>query len=172
MSDVCLARFDEEAIEPFRERNSEFFSARLEAIDNEPVRDLKREFLSRTFEAETIEPVRDLSNEMCSAKFEDGLREATRPLPTPLVVEPARLRVALRDLRKEVCLARLEVRLKFAVTAAAQERGLELQTIFPESTLATTLPILVATETLRVLKKEFFSARLDARFNNPLKDLK
>ncbi len=53
-----------------------------------------------------------------------------------------------------------------------QERGLVLKINFPESTLATMLPIVNVIETARVLKKEFFSTRLETRLRDPVSVLK
>ena len=171
-SEVCLARFEAEATEPVNDRSREFFSAKLEAIENEPVRDLKSEFLSSRLEAEFTAPARDLNNETFSAKVEDGFNEASRPLPTPFAVEPASVRASLRDLRKKDSFVKVEAMFTFVVTVVEQERGLELQISFPELTLATMLPMVDVMESLRVLKMEFFSARLDARLRKALRDLK
>jgi hypothetical protein len=50
-----------------------------------------------------------------------------------------------------------------------QDRGLELQTSFPESTLATMLPIVIAIEAARVLKIEVARERLELRVREPLR---
>jgi hypothetical protein len=49
------------------------------------------------------------------------------------------------------------------VRVVEQERGPELQTSFPESTLATMLPIVIAIEPEKALTIEFFSARPETR---------
>jgi hypothetical protein len=53
-----------------------------------------------------------------------------------------------------------------------QERGLELQVNIPESTLATILPIVIVIVAASVLKIELFSARLEARLSELLRDLR
>jgi len=55
---------------------------------------------------------------------------------------------------------------------AEHERGLELQNNFPESTLATMLPITIVIEPASVLRNESFFARLDTRLREPVRVLK
>jgi len=61
---------------------------------------------------------------------------------------------------------------KVAVRAVEQERGLELQITFPESTLATMLPIVIAIDPANVLKIEFFAARVEGIVSESVRDLK
>jgi len=63
----------------------------------------------------------------------------------------------------------LRDRLRDPDRLAEHERGLELQINFPESTLATMLPIVNVIEAATVLKKEFFSIRLEARVKEPVR---
>ena len=61
---------------------------------------------------------------------------------------------------------------KVAVSVVEQERGLELQITFPESTLATMLPIVIAIDPANVLKIEFFVARVEGSVSESVRDLK
>ena len=74
-----------------------------------------------------------------------------------------------RDLNREVLSAKLEVVVMDAVRLVEQERGLELQTSFPESTLATMLPIVNAIESERALMIEVTWERLESRVKEPLR---
>jgi hypothetical protein len=58
-----------------------------------------------------------------------------------------------------------------AVRVVEQERGLELQINFPESTFATMLPIVSVIEAASALKIEVFSTKLEAELSEPLSDL-
>ena len=78
----------------------------------------------------------------------------------------------LRDLKNEFFSVILEAIFQVAVRVVEQERGLELQVNFPEFTLATMLPIVIAIEPENVLKTEFFSARLETEASEPLSDLR
>jgi hypothetical protein len=89
-----------------------------------------------------------------------------------LAIEPKTLRVPLRDLKKEVCLVALERIFQLAVTLVEQERGLELHTSFPESTLAAMFPVANAIESPNALNNEFFSPGFEAILSEPLRDRK
>ena len=52
--------------------------------------------------------------------------------------------------------------IQVAVRVVEQERGLELQINFPESTFATMLPIVMVMAAANVLNMEFLSAKLKA----------
>src|SRR5207237_1135061 len=155
--------------EPVRDRESVTWSVRLEDSDNEPDRLLARPLISEP--ARDNEPDKDLESETCSARLEDRHREPDRLLARPLISEAAIDREPDRDLSHEVCSTRPEVIVKVEVRLAEHERGLELQISFPESTLATMLPIVKVIEAASVLKKEFFSTRLETIASEPLKDL-
>jgi hypothetical protein len=170
--ETCLERLELKASEPVRERNSEFFSAILETEEIEPANERKRESCLARLVAEPNDPATDLNNEFFSARLDNGLREATRALPIPLAMEPAAVKVSLRDRRKDACFARLDTMFQFAVTVVEQARGLVLQTSFPESTFATRLPIVIVIESVSVLKMPFFAAWLDAVVREPISDLK
>ena len=71
--------------------------------------------------AEPNDPATDLNNEFFSARFEDGLSEATRALPIPLAIEPARLIEPVRDLKADLCSARPEATFQFVVRVVEQE---------------------------------------------------
>jgi hypothetical protein len=122
--------------------------------------------------AEPNDPATDLNNEFCSARLDNGLREATRALPIPLAIEPAAVKVSLRNRKNDACFARLDTIFQFAVTVLEQARGPVLQTSFPESTFATRLPIVIMIEPVTVLKKPFFAAPLDAVVKELISDLK
>jgi hypothetical protein len=158
--------------EPVTDRNSEFFSATFGIKDNEPVNERKRESCLTKFVADPNDPATALNNEFFSARFEDGLSEATRALPIPLAMEPAKLIEPVRDLKADACFARPEAIFQFVVRVVEQEWGLELQVSFPESTLADVLPIAFVIESVSVLRMEFFSARLDAWVMEPAKERK
>ena len=172
--ETCLKRLEPKVSEPVRERNSEFFSAILETEDIEPVNERKRESCSAKLVAEPIvnEPVNALNMEFFSARLDDGLTEATRALPIPLAIETAVVKVSLRDRKKEACFPRLDTVFQFAVAVVEQDRGLVLQTIFPESMFATRLPIVIVIESVSVLKMPFFVAPLDAVVKKSVSDLK
>ncbi len=170
--ETCFERLEPEASEPVRERNSEFFSAILETEDIEPANERKRESCLAKLVAEPDDPATDLNNEFFSARLDDGLSEATRALPIPLAIEPAAVKVSLRDRKKDACFARLDTIFQLAVTVVEQDRGLVLQTSFPESTFATRLPIVIVIESVSVLKIPFFAAPLDALVKAPVSDLK
>jgi len=170
--ETCLERLELKASEPVRERNSEFFSAILETEDIEPVNERKRESCLAKLVAEPNDPATDLNNEFFSARPDDGLSEATKALPIPFAIEPAAVKVSLRDRKKDACFPRLDAMFQFAVTVVEQDRGLVLQTSFPESTFATRLPIVIVIESVSVLKMPFFAAPLDAVVKNPVSDLK
>ena len=171
-TETCLVRLEPKASEPVRERNSEFFSAILETKEIESVNERKRESCLTRLVAKPNDPARDLNNEFFSARLDNGLSEATKALPIPLAMEPATVKVSLRDRKKDACLARLDTMFQFAVTVVEQARGLVLQTSFPESTFATRLPIVIAIESVSVLKMPFFVAPLDAVVKEPISDLK
>ena len=67
---------------------------------------------------------------------------------------------------------RAEPIVQVAVSVVEQERGLELQINFPESTFATMLPIVSVIEAAMVLKIEVFSALEDANWILAESDLK
>src|SRR5207244_2395996 len=77
-------------------------------------------------------------------------------LARPLVSETTIDSEPDRDLSREVCSTRPEVIVKVEVRLAEHERGLELQISFPESTLATMLPITNVIEAASVLMRELF----------------
>ena len=170
--ETCLERLEPKASEPVRERNSEFFSAILETEDIEPANERKRESCLAKLVAEPNDPATDLNNEFFWARLDDGPSEATRALPIPLAIEPAAVKVSLRDRKKDACFARLDTIFQFAVTVVEQDRGLVLQTSFPESTFATRLPIVIVIESVSVLKMPFEAAPLDALVRKPISDLK
>ena len=119
--ETCLEKLETEASEPLRERNNEFFSAIPETEDIEPANERKRESCLAKLVAEPNDPATDLNNEFFSARFEDGLSEATRALPIPLAIEPARLIEPVRDLKADVCFARPEAIFQFVVRVVEQE---------------------------------------------------
>jgi hypothetical protein len=132
---------------PLRDLNSEVFFAKLEAKDSEALRDLKSEVFSAKLEVEDSEAVRDLA--------------------ILLAWEEARLSEPDRDLNSEDLSARPDAMVQLAVRVVEQERGLELQISFPESTLATMLPIVIVIEAARALKIEVFSTKLAAKVREP-----
>jgi len=77
-----------------------------------------------------------------------------------------------KDLMNEDLSAKPEAIFQVAVWVVEQERGLELQITFPEFTLATMLPKVIAIEPVRVLKTESFATRLEAEASEPLSDLR
>jgi len=155
--------------EPARDLDSETCSTRPEAKPREPVKPLARPLTAEL--TRESEPEKALNHEVCSTKFEDRPRDPVRSLARPLVSEATIDREPDRDLSHEVCSTRPEVIVKVEVRLAEHERGLELQISFPESTLATMLPIVKVIEAASVLKKEFFSTRLETIASEPLKDL-
>jgi hypothetical protein len=170
--ETCLERLEDEESEPVTDRNKEFFSTTLDIKDNDPVNERKREPCLAKLVAEPNDPATDLNNEFFSARLDDGLSEATRALPIPLAMEPAAVNVSLRDRKKDACFERLDTMFQFAVTVVEQDRGLVLQTSFPELTFATRLPIVLVIESVSVLKMPFFAAPLDAVVKKPASDLK
>lgn len=62
--------------------------------------------------------------------------------------------------------------LRFALAEVEQERGLVLQINLPESTLPTRLPGAIVIESVKVLKSEFFSLKVEADAREPPRDLK
>jgi hypothetical protein len=112
----------------------------------DPDRDLNNELFSAKLEATFNAPVRDLNNELFSAKLE------------------VRVKAPIRDLKREDLSTKPEAIAQVEVRMVEHERGLELQISFPESTLATMLPVVIVTEAVSVLRIEFFSARPEARF--------
>jgi hypothetical protein len=170
--ETCLERLEPKASEPVRERNSEFFSAILETEDIEPANERKRESCLAKLVAEPNDPAPDLNNEFFSARLDDGLSEAIRALPIPFAIETAAVKVSLRDRKKDACFARLDTVFQLPVAVVEQDRGLVLQTRFPESTFATRLPIVIVIESVSVLKMPFCAALLDAEVKKPVSDLK
>src|SRR3989442_649550 len=152
--------------------NSEIFSAILGTENIEPANERKKEACLAKLVAEPNDPATDLSNEFFLARLDDGLSDATRALPIPLTIEPAAVKVSIRDRKKDARFARLDTVFQFAVTVVEQDRGLVLQTSFPESTLATRLPIVIVIESVSVLKMPFFAAPLDAVVKESVSDLK
>jgi len=170
--ETCLEKLETEASEPLRERNSEFFSAILEIEAIEPDNERKRESCLAKLIAEPNDPATDLNNEFFSARPDEGLSEATRALPIPFAIETAAVKVSLRDRKEDACFPRPDAMFQFAVTVVEQDRGLVLQTSFPESTFATRLPIVIVIESVSVLKMPFEAAPLDALVRKPISDLK
>ena len=180
--------------EPVRVLNSEFFFARLEARDSEALSDLKSEDFSRKLEAILNEPAKDLNKEDRSAKVEVRVKELARflkkdPLSTRLeekdtepvnalakaLVSEAAIETEnelVSDLKYARPSANPEPMVQAAFRPVEQERGIELQITFPESTLATMLPIVIAIDPANVLKIEFFSARVEESVSEPLRDLR
>ncbi len=66
---------------------------------------------------------------------------------------------------------RAESVIQVAVRVVEQERGLELQINFPESTFATMLPIVMIIAAANVLNMEFLSAKLEAAVRELLSNL-
>jgi len=66
---------------------------------------------------------------------------------------------------------RAEPVIQVAVRVVEQERGLELQINFPESTFATMLPIVMIIAAANVLNMEFLSAKLEAAVRELLSNL-
>src|SRR6266852_4461533 len=136
-------------------------------MPSEPVRDLERESCLATPEAilqvavRVVEQERGLELQVNAPEF-----TLATTLPVVNVIEAAMV------LKRESCLAKPEAILQVAVRVVEQERGLELQVNAPELTLATMLPIVNAIEAAKVLKIEDFSAKLEAKASEPLRDLK
>ena len=61
--------------------------------------------------------------------------------------------------------------IQVAVRVVEQERGLEWQINFPESTFATMLPIVMVMAAANVLNMEFLSAKLEAAVRELLSNL-
>jgi hypothetical protein len=151
------ARLSEEVIdlpiplvsEPVIEKEQARFLPR--ALVSEPVRD--------------SEPKSDLARPLAS--------EATRPnelvndLLIPLISDPVGKIDPFRDLENESFSATARDSPSDPEMVVEQERGLELQIIFPESTFATMLPIVNVIEAANVLMKMFFSTRLVTRPSEP-----
>jgi hypothetical protein len=150
-----------------RDLDREVCSPRFETRPREPVKLLARPLASEL--TRESEPEKALNHEVCSTKFEDRPRDPVRSVARPLVSEATIDSEPDRDLSHEVCSTRPEAIVKDEVRLAVHERGLELQISFPESTLATMLPIVNVIEAASVLKKEFFSTRLEARVREPLR---
>jgi len=170
--ETCLERLEPKVSEPVRERNSEFFSAILETEDIEPANERKKESCLAKLVADSNDPATDLNNEFFSARLDDGLSEAIRAFPIPFAIETAAVKVSLRDRKNDACFPRLDAMFQFALTVVEQDRGLVLQTSFPESTFATMLPIVIVIESVSVLKMPFEAAPLDALVKKPVNDLK
>jgi len=119
--ETCLEKFETEASEPLRERNSEFFSATVVTEDIEPANERKRNSCSAKLVAEPSDPATSLNNEFFSARLEDGLSEATRALPIPLAIDPARLIEPVRDLKADAWFARPEAIFQFVIRVVEQE---------------------------------------------------
>jgi hypothetical protein len=153
--------------EPEKVLNHEICSPKFEEMPSDPVRSFARPLVSEP--ERDNEPSRVLDSETCSTRPEEGPREPDRSLPRPLVSEATIDSEPDRDLSHEVCSTRPEAIVKDEVRLAEHERGLELQISFPESTLATMLPIVNVIEAASVLKKEFFSTRLEARVREPVR---
>jgi len=165
-------RLEAEVSEPDRDLNNEVFSTKTEDKDSELLRVLNNEDLTVRLEAEVSEPLRDLKREFFSVKLEAEFSEALSPLTRPLISDPASENEPDPDLTIEDFLAKPETIFQVAVAVVEQERGLELQVNFPEFTLATMLPIVIAIEPVNVLMTEFFSARLEVEASEPLSDLR
>ena len=116
-------------------------------LERVPIRDLKRRLIS--------EPDRDSEPENVLAKplSSKELRptEPVRAFPIPLVSDVTREREVEKDLRYEYFSTRVRDWPRAPETVVEQERGLELQIIFPESTFATMLPIVNASRAARFL---------------------
>jgi len=80
--------------------------------------------------------------------------------------------VSVRVLRKEDSSARLVAIFQVADNEVEQVRGLVLQISWPESTFATKLPIVIMIDPVSVLKMESFPVPLAASVSEPLRDLK
>jgi len=74
-------------------------------------------------------------------------------------------------LKNEDVRAGAEPVIQVAVRVVEQERGLELQINFPESTFATMLPIVMVIAAANVLNMEFLSAKLEAAVRELLSNL-
>jgi len=153
--------------EPARDLDSETCLTRPEAKPREPDRFLVRPLISEP--TRVSEPEKALNHEVCSTRFEDRPRDPVRSLARPLVSETTIDSEPDRDLSREVCSTRPEVIVKVEVRLAEHERGLELQISFPESTLATMLPITNVIEAASVLMRELFFTRLKARVREPVR---
>ena len=97
--DTCLLKLEEATSEPLSDRNSEFFSAILEASENDPASDRKSMFFSRKLDAEPIESVKDRNSEFFSAKSDDGFSEAVSIFVIAFAMDPERASVSLRYLK-------------------------------------------------------------------------
>jgi hypothetical protein len=161
----CSVRLEDEPSEPVKALGKPLLSD--PEIESEPLRDLARPLVSET-EIES-EPDKDFAKPLASEALRPS--EAVKALPNPLVLEPATEREPDIDLKNEDFSAPLRDRLRDPDRLAEHERGLELQINFPESTLATMLPMVNVIEAASVLKKEFFSTRLEARVSEALNDL-
>jgi hypothetical protein len=118
-----------------------------------------------------MEPVRDLNRVLFSAKLDDRDNEALRLSRCPMTFAKLEERDSEpdRDLNSEFFSAMLEAIVQVAVRLVEQDRGLELQTSFPESTFATMLPIANATEAASTLKTERFAMKPEDRVKEPLR---
>ena len=74
-------------------------------------------------------------------------------------------------MNSEFLAARPDVIVQVAVGFVEQERGLELQINFPESTLATMLPIVIVIEAMIVLEREANREKPETEVSKPLNDL-
>lgn len=116
-------------------------------LERVPVTDLKRRLVS--------EPDRDREPENVRAKplTSRELRptELVRAFPIPLVSDVISEREVEKDLRYEYFSTAVRDWPRDPETVVEQERGLELQMIFPESTFATMLPITNVSRAARFL---------------------
>jgi hypothetical protein len=116
------------------------------------------------------EPAKDLAKPFDSDA--PKLIEAVKALLIPLALEPEREREPGMDLKNEYFSAAVRDRLSDPDSLVVQERGLELQINFPESTLAIMLPNVIVIEPASPLTNESFFARFDTRPMEPVRLLK
>ena len=125
-------------------------------LERVPVRDLKRRLIS--------EPDRDREPENVRAKpltsREARPAEPVRAFPIPLVSDVTSERDTEKDLRYEYFSTAVRDWPRDPETVVEQERGLELQMIFPESTFATMLPITNVSKAARFLTMVWLAKRL------------
>ena len=119
--------------------------AELDVQEVELVKDLNNEFFSVTPETIFHDPESNLNSEFFSVKLEVEVKEADR------------------SRNSELPFVRLETMFQVIVNEVEQERGLELQISFPESTLAPRLLTVSVIVFVNALKSEFLSANVWVR---------
>jgi hypothetical protein len=161
--------------DPARDLNSEVFSAMPDAEPSEVLKYMERPLKKEL--ARLRESDKDLKNELFSKTVEAEPNEAFKPLARPLVSELTTPNAPVRVLKIESCSPTADPSPSESVKDLARPLVSEVARDNEpvndlKSEVRSVIPGLVVHKSLRVLKRDIFSAKLEIEDSDPPIDLK